>query len=413
MLIAGPLGYTPPPMLRPLLVLGVAAFLAWCAPASADVASSPDSVYLVGEFVDPVCMYQHGMQGRAQRACAMVRGRVDQGMAFLDIRQRRLYTVIGFTHEEDPRERFLALLGDTVAIRAREWQAAGSSAIAVNAVYPVGLQPRASYSPWPWNWEWSVLAGCGLLALLHLAALGPWRRRLGGPARFEAGRALLFLSGLAVVVVSLNGPIHDLSDLYLFSTHMVHNLFLAELFPPLVILGIPSWLMARMLRPAPIAAGWRFLARLPMGFALYTVVLFLWHVPTLYDLMMRAHGFHVLMHLMVMATSVLMWWPILGTDPGMKRLSPPAAMLYVLALSTPMMVVAAILTFADHPLYEWYALAPRIGELTALDDQRLGGLLMWVPGTFIYWGVVSAIFLRWASRESKREQRPVIPEMAT
>src|SRR2546426_2684278 len=72
-----------------------------------------DSVYLVGEFVDPVCIFQHGMQGTLQRQCALVRGRVDQGMWFLDIRHRRLYAVIGQTHWQDPRRGFLESLGDT------------------------------------------------------------------------------------------------------------------------------------------------------------------------------------------------------------------------------------------------------------------------------------------------------------
>src|SRR5438552_14397705 len=82
---------------------------------------NPDSVYLVGEFVDPVCTFQHGlaMVGKAQRECALVSGRAESGIYFLDIRQRRLYAVIGQNHWDDPRAGFLDALGDTFAVRAR------------------------------------------------------------------------------------------------------------------------------------------------------------------------------------------------------------------------------------------------------------------------------------------------------
>ncbi len=364
-------------------------------------ATSRDSVYLVGEFVDPVCIFQHGMQGVKQRECAMVPGRVDQGIYFLDIRQRHLYAVIGQTHWQDPQKAFMDLLGDTVAVTGRVWGRFGGRALAITHVYPVREQPRPSYSFWPWSWHWSTLIGCGLLAALYLLALGPLRRRMGGPPGVETGRAAAFLAGLAIVLLSLNGPIHDLSDLYLFSTHMVQHLMLAEAFPPLFIVGIPSWLWAWLLRRRAAGAAFRFLTRVPLGFALYTVVFSIWHVPVLYNLMMRSHGFHVVMHLMVMATAVLMWWPILGVAAGAPRLSEGAQMLYLFVAGIPMSAVAALITFAERPLYEWYALAPRIWSLAALDDQRYGGLIMWVPGAFVYYAMMTLVWFRWAAREEK------------
>jgi cytochrome c oxidase assembly factor CtaG len=107
------------------------------------------------------------------------------------------------------------------------------------------------------------------------------------------------------------------------------------------------------------------------------------------------------MHLMVMLTAVLMWWPILGPAGGAPRLPEPAQMLYLFVVGIPMSLVAALITFADRPLYEWYALAPRFLGISALDDQKLGGLIMWVPGALVYWGIMTAVFFRWAAREEK------------
>jgi putative membrane protein len=388
--------------------LGLIALLA--APAHADAGdANPDSVYLVGEFVDPVCYFQHGMQGALQRQCALVPGRTEQGIWFLDIRRRKLYCVVGQNHWQDPVRGFREALGDTFAIRARVWKRDNGQAIAINALYPWRAQPAAQAVLWPWRWEWSVLSGCGLLALLYLLALGPLRRRLGAPGTaFERGRAALFLAGLAVVVVALDGPLHDLSDLYLFSTHMVQHLLLAQVFPPLFLLGVPLWLRNRLLASPPVRAAWSFLAGVPIGFVLYTVVFSIWHVPVPYNLMMRAHGFHIVMHLMVMATAVLMWWPVLGGEAVDRPLSHGARMLYLFLLGTPMMAVAALITFAYTPLYEWYAFAPRLWGLGPVEDQRLGGLIMWVPGGLFYWGVMSVVYFRWAAEEARTAERDPI-----
>lgn len=381
----------------------VLAFLAIPA-ASADTGDSQaDSVYLVGEFVDPVCIYQHGMQGVLQKKCALVRGRVEQGMFFLDIRKHRLYSVIGQTHWEDPRAGFLAALGDTFAVRGKVWHYGGSSAIAIAGVWPWREQPAAQFAWWPWRWEWSVLLGCALLAALYALAMTRLRRSLHPVPALARWRVFSFAASLVVVLVSLNGPLHDLSDLYLFSTHMAQHLLLAQVFPPLFVLGIPGWLWRWMLRPRALAAAWHTLARVPVGFVIYTVVFSLWHVPVLYDLMMRNHDFHIAMHLMVMGSAMLMWWPIVGGETVRNPLAPPVQMLYLFALGVPMMAVAAILTFASQPLYSWYAFAPRFLGMSAVEDQRLGGLLMWVPGGLFFWGIMSVVFFRWAHRETRSD----------
>jgi putative membrane protein len=364
--------------------------------------ANADSVYMVGEFVDPVCYFQHGMLGDAARQCAMVRGRVEQGFGFLDIRNRRLYTVIGQNHWQDPRLGLLDALGDTVAIRARMWKSDGAAAIVVNAVYPVDRQPPAQYRWWPWRFEWSVLLGCALLAGLYLLGLTRLRARLGIPGRFETGRAALFMSSLLAMIATLDGPLHDLSDYYLFSAHMLQHLVLSLVVPPLFILGLPPW-FSRWLLSRPWLAPWRIGARVPVGFVCYIIVFALWHAPGPYDLMMRRHGLHIVMHLMLMAAAVLLWWPIVAGEAVERRLSPGAQILYLFLISVPLLPVAAIITLADHPIYTWYSMAPRLFPISPLDDQRLGGLIMWIPGTLFWWGMMSVIYFRRLAGESRPE----------
>jgi putative membrane protein len=65
----------------------------------------------------------------------------------------------------------------------------------------------------------------------------------------------------------------------------------------------------------------------------------------------------------------------------------------------PMQIVAALITFADQVLYPWYTVAPRTWGLSPLDDQQLGGLLMWIPGNLWLFGAIGVLFFRWAREE--------------
>lgn len=238
----------------------------------------------------------------------------------------------------------------------------------------------------------SVLLGVALLGALYLFAL----RR--GP-RVERWRPLCFFAGLAVMLAALNGPIHDLSDTYLFWVHMGQHLLLTMLLPPLLIAGVPGWLVEQAVRRKVVRSVARLLTHPVFAGVCFSAVLLVWHTEDAYDLMMRNHSVHVITHLMFMVTAVLLWWPVLSPAPSLPRLSPGMGMLYLFLVQLPMQLLGAIITFADHPLYTWYVAAPRTWGLSPLDDQKLGGLLMWVPGNLWIWGAMSLLFFRWAKTE--------------
>jgi putative membrane protein len=193
---------------------------------------------------------------------------------------------------------------------------------------------------------------------------------------------------------------HDLSDYYLFSVHMAQHLLLTLLFPPLLIAGIPEWLIGPWLRRHPrVMAVGRFLTHPLVAGAIFTVTLAIWHVVTLYDLMMRNHDVHVVTHLLFMVTAVIMWWPALSPVPELRMRTGPA-MLYLFLVSIPMQLVAALIAMSDDPLYHWYVEAPRTWGLSPLDDQKIGGLLMWIPGNLWMFGVIGILFARWAKEEA-------------
>jgi putative membrane protein len=248
--------------------------------------------------------------------------------------------------------------------------------------------------------HWSTVAG-----IAALWALYEWRARIhrtatAGEERPANQQRALFLSGLLVMFLSLNGPLHDLSDYYLFSAHMVQHLLLTLIVPPLLILGTPGW----MLRPALNIPWVNSLAHrvtsARSAFLIFNVTLAAWHVPPLYNLAMANHNVHIVEHLMFLVTATLMWWPLTSNMPELPRLAYPGQMLYCFVMTIPMSVVAFCIALADHLLYPAYAAVPRIWGITPMRDQALGGLIMWVPGSLFFGVVISFVFMRWASTDS-------------
>ena len=247
----------------------------------------------------------------------------------------------------------------------------------------------------------SVLVGCICLTAIYLMAVGPARRRFGwSDTGASPWRMAAYLGGVGIIFFSLNGPLHALSDAYLFAAHMVQDMLLMLIMPPLLILGVPPWLISKALeRPAMLKAG-RMLTHPGVAFAAYNVVFIGWHLPPMYNAVLANHDVHILQHLMFISVATMMWWAVVNPVPELERIpTGPLLMMYVFAFGIPSTAVSAFITLSDEMLYPWYELAPRVTALTPLEDQRLGGLIMWIPGMLIFWVAISIVFFRWTKDE--------------
>jgi hypothetical protein len=173
------------------------------------------------------------------------------------------------------------------------------------------------------------------------------------------------------VFFALQGPLHELSDLYLFSAHMVQHLLITLVFPPLFIQGIPPWMWRPLVRHAPVAAVGRAITHPVIAFLISTFTLYLWHVPTMYDWALEDHNVHIVEHLTFMTGAVIMWWPVWSRVPEVPALTPGRRMIYLFLLTIPMKGLGAIITVSDYVLYRFYAVQPRVFGLDPLADQRL------------------------------------------
>lgn len=252
-----------------------------------------------------------------------------------------------------------------------------------------------------WLGHPSVAVGSVLLLGAYLLAIGPLRHRFEASAPVPPARVASLAAGVAVMFAALSGPIHELGDCCLFSAHMVQHLMLTMLMPPLLLMGTPAWLLRPLARLPVVGSLGRGLTRPVAAFLVFNALFAASHVVPVYELEMRDHAFHIALHLAFMATAAAMWWPVAAPAgvPGWPRLSPPVALLYLFFQIIPGSALGALIGLADQPLYRWYAEAPRVTGLSALADQRLGALIMWVGGGLFWLAAITTVFFVWSSRE--------------
>jgi putative membrane protein len=258
--------------------------------------------------------------------------------------------------------------------------------------------------PPPFSWTGGgihpeVIAGAGLLTGLYA---GAWLLHRG-PRPWHL--PVLFGGGVLALVLALNGPLHDLSDYYLFSAHMVQHLVLTLVVPTLLLAGTPRWMADAVLSPVlawrPTAALARVVTRPLPALGIYATTMAAWHLPPLYGHALDVHAWHVVQHLTMLITATVAWWPILSPASRLPALPYAAQLLYVFVFGIPMTVVAALITNADDVLYPFYETAPRLFALTPLEDQRLGGLIMWVPAGLVPLLVFTVVYFRWVAAEAE------------
>ena len=263
-----------------------------------------------------------------------------------------------------------------------------------------------------WNWEPSIVIGTALIVGLYLYAVGPLRKKYHLAEHVKKAQVFSFLLGMFIMFLALVSPLDELGDSYLFSAHMLQHLCITIVGPPLLLIGIPGWLVDPLLRKHVIFRIVRILTFPALAFFLYNFDFWLWHAPPLYNATLENQNIHILEHLTFIVFGVIYWWPVFSPSALLPRLSIGGQVLYLFLSGMPTVALGAGLTFLP-PLYAPYLAVPRIWGLSPAADQQLGGLIMWVPGNIVYIVIVSILFIRWMQGQEvkQREQEALQDSM--
>jgi putative membrane protein len=269
-----------------------------------------------------------------------------------------------------------------------------------------------------------ILALAGTLYLLGWLRLRALRKAAPGAVDrgrlATSGRLVAYLGGLVILGLALMSPIDVLGGQFFFM-HMIQHLLLVMIVPPLLWLASP---LPFVLWGLPVSArrqvgGWlrprsalrlRLRALTPPGIVwmLFVAALLGWHDPDAYQAALQDDLVHDLEHLTFFVTAVLFWWHVIHAAPHIhKRLPRGGRVAYVLAAVPPTMAAGVVIALSGQPIYTYYAGVPRLWGISVMQDQMLGGVIMWIPGSMMYILAALVLISRWLQEE---EQKPPLPE---
>jgi putative membrane protein len=242
----------------------------------------------------------------------------------------------------------------------------------------------------------SILAVAWAYALLT----GPYRspRHL-----FPTREVIYFALGIISFYLAVGSPLDALGENFLFSAHMVQHNALMYLCPPLLLLGLPKWLVD----DAFLRFGWLkkitgFLVHPLIAGLSFTLVFSLWHIPYLYEWALHDKAMHIFEHLTMLFVSMQMWWCILGPSKQVPALKYGAQIVFVFLLMVGQTPLFAFLSFSSDVFYPTYSYAPRVIDLSPLQDQVLGGVAMKLANMFVSLGIMSVAFYKWAQESENK-----------
>jgi cytochrome c oxidase assembly factor CtaG len=253
------------------------------------------------------------------------------------------------------------------------------------------------------SWSLSVtivlVAFCTLyLMMLRLAFVRAKRSSEERPV--SVVRIVAFFLGILLAAVLLLSPINTIARTQLFSMHMAQAIALTTICSPLVIAGWP----VSMLRPIDdnpvLHTIVRFLLSPLVASALFNVSFLLWHAPLIYNTVMQNPTLYHVMMLSILFTSVLNWWPLIGSQHERHKMSLPMQMLYAFFDGQPVDIFAFVLVFSGVAIYPLYVIPPQL-HLSPFGDQTIAGALLLVPG-LVDLGVMSPLFVRWLGQLEQR-----------
>jgi cytochrome c oxidase assembly factor CtaG len=266
-----------------------------------------------------------------------------------------------------------------------------------------GNEPHGAVATWTFDpWIVTPLLVVGLLYAAGSAVL--WRRT--AIARQVRGwQALAYFTGWMSLALALISPLHWLGE-HLFTFHMIEHEIVMAISAPLLAMARPIgtllWSLprrvriasGRFLRRPTVDAAWQWLSAGRNATLLHGVTIWAWHAPLLFDAAVVNVAVHRLQHLSFLLTAILFWWSVFRRgDSGVG-----AWHLFITMLHTS--VLGALMTLAPRVLYEAQTATAAEWGLTALEDQQLAGLIMWVPAGTIYAGATLALTTIWIRRSS-------------
>lgn len=257
-----------------------------------------------------------------------------------------------------------------------------------------------------WTWEPAMAATLIITAWVYWRGLARLREATHAPWKLRR-EAWCYAAGWVALATALVSPLHPWGQI-LFSAHMTQHEVLMLVAAPLLILGKPGpiilWAMERnaahcvagLTRWSPVENFWEIVNRPFVAWLIHAIALWIWHVPAWFEAALAHAWVHHLQHASFFLSALLFWHAVFF---GQRRaIGYGAGVLYLFTTALHSGALGALITFASSVWYPHYLATAGEGGMTALEDQQLGGLIMWIPAGVVYIAAALVMFVHWLRR---------------
>jgi cytochrome c oxidase assembly factor CtaG len=256
-----------------------------------------------------------------------------------------------------------------------------------------------------WTFSIPILIPIAAYAWFYLRRFFEVRRTSG--KRGASARHLAAFSGAVLaMLIALVSPLDGLGEDYLFSAHMVQHLLLGDIAPLLILLSLSRVIMrplTRRLQTLERALG--PLAHPASALVLWLGLVYMWHVPALYNAALEHSGVHAIQHVSFFTAGALVWWPLIQPVPMRNRLQGMWTFGYIGAAKLGLASLGMYLTWTGSVAYSYYEHVPRVWGLSAISDQNVGGAIMMVEQSVLLVSVMAVLFGRMLAQSEQDELR--------
>jgi cytochrome c oxidase assembly factor CtaG len=213
-------------------------------------------------------------------------------------------------------------------------------------------------------------------------------------------RQASFYAGFVVIAAALTS-LGSASQQLLYM-HMIEHLLLGDVAALLIVLGLTGPLLAPVLK-IRLFDRLRALSHPAIAFPLWTIDLYVWHAPALYQAALRHTGIHALEHAMFLGFGINMWMCLVGPLPTPSWFGNLGRLFYIVAVRLAGTVLGNIFLWSGTVFYPFYSHGDAIHHISPLADQNIAGAIMMVEESFLTLGLFCWLFLR-AAREGEERQ---------
>jgi len=249
----------------------------------------------------------------------------------------------------------------------------------------------------PWRYQfhvevWVLVAFLIIAYIYMVKVIGP---TAVGPGKkpVSRGNIAAFVGAMILLWTASDWPLHDISEEYLYSAHMLQHMMLMFLMPPLVLLATPTWLLRVLIGNGRAYKVFAFMCRPVFAGLAFNAGMVIVNIPGVVNSSVASAPLHYSLHVLVVTVSLLMWMPVVGPLPEL-RISPMGKIIYLFIMSLIPTIPAAWLTFAESAVYTSYDQPIRVWGISVASDQQMAGAIMKIGGGMYIWAILVFLFFR-------------------